>query len=510
MKCICKVAITALLIVFGMLHPVQAAAKDTLVYVMGAEVSSLDPPNQTDALSSTVVEHIYDLPLHQNPEGKRIPALFTRWEHSADGLTWTFYLRKGVKFHDGTPFNAEAVKFNWERCTSETKKVYRQSFFTPWAQRIKVIDDYTIQTSFDKPFPPILQFLAHNSMAIVSPSALKKHGDQINRNPVGTGPFRFVEWIPGDRLVLERNEEFWGPRPGYKRLVFKFVKESSSRVMMLETGEADLVLKIPPVEIDRLKNNPNVDVLVRPSNRVIGFFVNTTAPLVNDVRFRRAVAYAIDRDSIIKYIMKGIAKPVCSPIADGTYGAVTPTCYEYNPQKARELLKEVGYKGEKLSLWTPQGRYEQDRETAEAVQEHLRQVGINVDFRVMEFASMIKAASLGPDKAKHHLALIGLGTTTGDGDQALRGRFHLSGIPHQNHANYNNPEYNKLAEAQASEVKEEKRLELMRQCQEMLAQELPYIPLHAISQVIGIRKNLKGVWVLPVERTFVREAYFKD
>jgi len=508
------VACIACMVLLGtvfMCGPAEAAAKDTLIYVMGTEIVSLDPPNQTDTPSMTVIRHIYDLPIHPTPDGKLAPGLFTSWEHSADGKTWTFHLRKGVKFHDGTPFNAEAVKFVLERNTSATKKVIRRSFFTPWAQTIKVIDDYTIQTSSDKPFAPILRFLTHASAAMVSPAALQKYGNQINRNAVGTGPFRFVEWLPGDRIVLERNEDFWGEKPKYKTLIFRFVKESSVRAMMLETGEADLALKISPVDIDRLRKVRDVDVLVEPANRAIGLTINTTAPLLNDVRFRRALAYAIDKDSIITHIMKGVARPSCSTIGGGTFGEVTPKCYEFNPEKAKQLLKEVGYNGEKITIWTPQGRYTMDRETAETVQAFWSQVGVNAETRVMDFASIVKGTQLPPDKVKYQVVFIGFGPVSGDGDQVLRARYASSQIPPNgaNLSRYSNPEYDSYAEAQAVELDVEKRLEMMKKCQEIVMQDLPVIPLYTIDAVVGVRKNVKGVEMLPIEMALVREAYLE-
>jgi ABC-type transport system substrate-binding protein len=502
-----KTVICIGMMVFLMLIPAGAATKDTLTFVMGTEPVSLDPPNQSDAMSGTVVFHIYDPGIFMTPEGTLAPNLFTKWEHSADNKTWTFHLRKGVKFHDGTPFNAEAVKYNWDRCMSKSPMVQRISMFSPWAQNIKIIDDYTIQASSEKPFAPILRNLAHTSLTFVSPTAHRQYGDNLNRNPVGTGPFRFVEWKAGDRLVLERNDDFWGPKPKYKRLVFKFVKESNARVMMLETGEADLVLRVPPHEIERLGKKPELDVMIRSLNRVIGFFINVEAPLVSDIRFRRALAHAIDRESIIKNVMKGLAKPCCSVIGGGTFGESTPTCYEYNPEKAKQLLKEAGYKGETLQVMSPQGRYTNDRETAEIVQWYWSQVGIKVDLRIMEFASITKAMH----QLKYQIALIGNSAGTGDGDSVLREYFHSSNIPPGgvNRSSYANPKYDPLAEAQGVELDEVKRKEIMKQAQEILAQDLPFLPLYTIAQEVGIRKNLKGVKLLPVERTLVREAYFE-
>ncbi len=504
------IGIIVLLFFFSLSSTAANAAKDTLIYVMGAEVVSLDPPNQTDSLSMTAIQHIYDLPIHKDSKGTLIPALFTKWEHSADGRSWTFHLRKGVKFHDGTPFNAEAVKFVWERNTSAKKKVRRRSYFTPWAQNIKVIDDYTIQTTSEKPFAPLLRFFTHGSMAIPSTAALKKYGDQINRNPVGTGPFRFVKWIPGDRIVLERFDDYWGPKPKYKNLIIRFVKESGARVMMLETGEADLILKVPPVDIERLRKNPDIDVLVEPSNRVIGFYINTANPLVNDLRFRRALSYAIDKDAIIKHVMKGVAQPCCSVTGGGTFGSVTPKCYEYNPEKAKQLLKEMGYKDEKLRLWTPKGRYTMDMETAEAVQGYWQQAGINVEFRVMDFPSLTRGVR--KVDSKYQMALLGAGPTTLDGDQVLRARYHSGQIPPNgvNLSRYNNPEYDKLTEAQSAELDLEKRKEFMKKCQELLARDVAYLPLYTLKQVIGVRKILKGVEILQTEMSLVREAYFQE
>ena len=346
-------------------------------------------------------------------------------------------------------------------------------------------------------------------MAIPSLEALEKYGDQINRNPVGTGPFKFVEWIPGNRIVLERFDDYWGPKPKYKTLVIRFVKESGARVMMLETGEADLVLKIPPVDIDRLQKNPDINILAKPSNRVIGFYINHKAPLIKDLKFRQALSYAIDKDAIIKHVMKGVASPLCSVIGGGTWGSVTAKCYEYDPGKAKQLLKEMGYKGEKLRLWTPQGRYTLDRETAEAVQSYWQQAGVNVEFRVMDFPSLSRAVrKVG---SQYQTVLLGAGPTTLDGDQVLRARYISAQIPPNgvNLSRFNYPEYDKYALAESQELDAAKRQEYMTKCQEIVTEKVGYIPLYTLKQVLGVRKNLKGVEVLQTEMALVQGAHFE-
>ena len=499
----------ALLFVFILASDAQAATKDTLVFVMSAEPVTLDPPNAVDALSLQLNRLIYDSPLMATESGDTEPGLFTHWEHSADGLTWTYHIRKGVKFHDGTPLNAGVVKENWDRCMSQVINVARRSFFTPWAQNIKVIDEFTIQTKSTKPFAPIISFLAHGSGGMISPAALSKYKERIDRNPVGTGPYRFVEWLPGNRIILERNDNYWGPKPKIKRIDFRFVKESGARLMMLEAGEADLVMKVSPADIELLKKNPALDARVEPYNRVMGFYVNTTAPLFKDVRFRQALAYAIDREAIVKHVMKGVARKSCSVIGGTTYGVAEVPCYEYNPEKAKQLLKEAGYKGEPLTLDTTKGRSTMDLETSVAVQSYWQKVGINAKVGVQEFATLQSMLNEG----KYQIALLGASPSSGDGDQVLRSRYHSDFIPPKgatNYARYANPEYDKIAEAQLSELNKAKRLALMKKAQEMLAKDLPFIPLYVLDEVLAVRKNLKGIQTMStMEVTDVREAYFE-
>lgn len=487
----------------------QVSTKNTLVFVMGTEPVSLDPPNATDALSLLVNRLVYDSPLMAMESGDTEPGLFTHWEHSADGLTWTFHIRKGVKFHDGTALNAAVVKENWDRCMSEVKKVSRRSFFTPWANNIKIIDEYTIKTESAEPFAPIISFLAHGSGGMISPAALAKYGDRINQNPVGTGPYRFVEWLPGNRIILERNENYWGPKPKIKRLDFRFVKESGARLMMLESGEADLVMKVSPADVERLKKNTTLEVRIEPFNRIMGFYVNTTAPIVKDVRFRQALAYAIDRESIVKFIMKGVATTANSVIGGTTYGTASVPGYEYNPEKAKQLLKEAGYKGETLTIETTKGRSTMDLETSVAVQSYWQSVGINTKVTVQEFATLQQILT----KGNYQVALLGASPSTGDGDQVLRSRYHSDFIPPKgatNYSRYANPQYDLLAMDQLSELNKTKRLALMKQAQEMLARDLPFIPLYRLDEVLALRKNLKGVQTMStLEVTDVREAYFE-
>src|SRR5712691_5410586 len=237
----------------------QPRVGGTLVYAAGADPDSLDPANTDSNPGEAIGRMMNNFLVRFDAKLKLKPDLATSWTQSKDGLTWIFKLRKGVKFHDGTPFNAEAVKYNFERFLGPEKPL-KASLHTPIIKSVDVVDESTVRFNLKVPFAFFLNNLAHSATAIVSPAAHQKWGKDLTLHPVGTGPFKFVEWVRGDRIVLERNDGYWGGRPLLDRVTVKTVKEDSARVLMLESGDTDLILNIPPEDIPRLRKDPRFTV----------------------------------------------------------------------------------------------------------------------------------------------------------------------------------------------------------------------------------------------------------
>ncbi len=270
-------------------------AGGTVTYAAGADPDSLDPANAESNPSEAVNRMMYENIVRFDEKLKIVPGLATRWEQAKDGLSWTFFLRKGVKFHDGTPFNAEAVKVFFERMIGP-EKPSRAGLFTPFVNSVDIVDEYTAKVNLKTPFAFFLNNLAHSASGVISPAALKTYGKDISRRTVGTGPFKFVEWVHGDHLTMVRNDDYWGGKPHLDQIIVKTVKEDSARVMMLQSGDAQLIVRIPSEDIPRLEKDPNIKLDSTETLRVLFLGINCYKKPFNDVRVRQAIAYAIDTE----------------------------------------------------------------------------------------------------------------------------------------------------------------------------------------------------------------------
>src|SRR6266480_1308916 len=251
----------------------QAVRGGTLSFAAGADPDSLDPQNTQSNPGEQVNRMMYDNLVRFSTKMQLEPALAESWTSSKDGLTWTFKLRKGVRFHDGTAFDAKAVKYFFDRVLGD-EKPFKASLYTPFVQGAQVVDDSTVRVTLKQPFAAFLFRLAHSAGGIVSPAAHQKWGKDLALHPTGTGPFKFVEWVKGDRVVLERNDGYWGGRPLLDRVTVKTVKEDSARVLMLESGDTDLIVNIPTEEIPRLRKDARFTIESSPTARALFIAIN--------------------------------------------------------------------------------------------------------------------------------------------------------------------------------------------------------------------------------------------
>jgi len=485
----------------------------TITYVQGVDAVTLDPQDMTDNPSENVCRHVYDNLVAFDNKLNIQPSLAQSWETSADGKTWTFHLRKDVKFQDGTPFNAKAVKASFDRVLAEKdpflgRVLRRRSLYTVISQ-VKVVDDYTVQLITNDPFGPMLPTLAHGAGGIVSYDATQKSGKDFGSQPVGTGPFKFVEWVRGERIVLQKNADYWGAAPKIDKIIFLTVKEDATRVAMLERGEGDVVLSIPATEVTRLKSNPAITIRVDGSVRVIFMGMNTQKKPFNNTLVREALNYAVDRKAITDRILMGLATPMDSPMG-AAWGHVAGKVYEYNPDKAKALLAQAGYpNGFETTLWTPEGRYLMDRQVSEAVVGYLDKVGVKVKMQVMEWATYINALSVPAKQANWDLFLLGWAPSTGDADWALRPVLATSMWPPDgnNDALYSSSTVDGLILKGMTSTDPNVRLDAYKQVQQLVLDDAPWIFLHVQDQVTGVRNRVSGVVVLAIEIVLVKDAY---
>ena len=495
--------------------------KDTLVIAMGTDIVTFDLHDASDNPSYMVGRMIYEYLVELDDHMNIKPGLATSWENKDNGTVWIFHLRKGVVFQDGTPFNATAVKVNFDRLL--THKLKRSSLFTPFIKEVKVVDPYTVEFILKKPFGAFLYHLAHGAAAIMSPKSILS-GDPA-KHPVGTGPYMLEEWKPGDRIVLKAFDKYWNKAkaPKFKKVIFKIVPDDQTRMRLLQSGDADVALRIPPQYVKELNNTKGIVVLVKPTNRVIFIGMNNLVPPLNDKRVRQAFNYAVDKEAIIKNVLFGIGEPATSPIAPLTHGYCKAGEYKYNPEKAKQLLAEAGWvdrdgdgileneKGEELhlTLWTPRGRYVGDYEMAQAVQQYLQAIGVKVDLQVWEWASYVKELFKPPNETKRQLFLIGWAPSTGDADWGLRPLFYSKmWTPHgANLWFYKNSEVDKLLEEQMT-LLGQARLNALCKAQKIIWDDAPTIFMVVMYDTLGMKSNVKGVVYLPTEIVIFKYAYW--
>ncbi len=366
--------------------PPPEGPKGTLVRALTTFPNSLDLPQAAERQASTTAWQLYDSLVWLNDENAIEPALAERWDISDDGTEYTFYLRQDVTFHNGEPFNADAVVFSWERAKDAGFEYSDQ-----WqeADSVEKIDDYTVKITTPEPNALFFSILA-DAWAIIPPGYFEEVGQAgFDEAPMGTGPYKFVEWVKGDHITFEANLDYWRGAPKIQTVSFRPIPESATRVAAIQTGEVDIVTRLSSEEAQSLLGAPNVTVIKYPVTRVYYVAFNNMTTGVGqpteDARVRQAMNYAVDVDAIIDALFDGFAEPATGYVATGElgYGAVEP--FGYDPDKARALLAEAGYPdGFSMDMACPAGAYTHFEEVCEAVVGYLGDVGIEVSLEIME------------------------------------------------------------------------------------------------------------------------------
>lgn len=489
---------------------ISMGVAQTLVIAQGTDAVTLDPHNSTDSPTATVLSHIYETLFELTPDGEIVPHLATGAEMSDDGLSWTITLREGVTFHNGAPLTAEVVKGSMERFI-DPDNAFTFAFLLDRIQDIEVVDDHTLVFHLNDTFAPFLAHMTHNSAAIVHPDVVAEFGEAFPENPVGTGPFRLDTWQRGERLDLVRNDDYWGELPGVTGVRFLTVPEDTTRMALVETGEAHVAVRVPPQDVARLDANPNVTVHNVSGLRTIYIYFNHLMEPFDDVRVRQALNYAVDKEEIAEFVFGGAVRPSDAPIAPGIFGYTPVGPYEYDPERARQLLAEAGYAdGLTIELWSPTGRYPQDIQVAQAIQGQLAEVGVTAEITSIEWASYLVATSQPAEETYVPVALLGWGTVTGDADYGLYALFHSSQAPNPNRAFYNNAVVDALLDEARTAADDSLRQQLYADAMELIWADAPWLFLYSESQVVAMRDNVQGFVIHPSERFLALNASIVD
>ncbi len=477
------------------------AAKD-VVMALHISAETLDPYSTNTTLTTAVTKSFYEGLYEFDKDLKVRPALAESHEVSKDGLVYTFKLRQGVKFHDGTDFNAEAVKVTLDRVTNPDNKLPRYNQFRPIA-KVEAVDTYTVRITLKEPFSPFINALAHGSAAMISPTALKKWGNKdIAFNPVGTGPFQFVEWKQTDYVKVKKFDGYW--KKGYPKvdsITWKPVPENGTRMAMLQTGEAHFVSSVPAEQAAAIQKNDKLTLTTADSIVLRYLSMNTMHKPFDDIRVRQAVNYAINRDALIKVAFGGYGTKANFIVPDGIKYAVKMDAWPYDPKKARELLAEAGYpNGFDVNLW---GAYN-DSTTQKAlqfIQQQLRQVGIKVQVQALEIGQRVEWVQSAPDPAtaKVRMYYAGWSSSTGDADWALRPLLASESFPPKlnNTAYYKNDVVDSSISKALKSTDDAELASLYKTAQEQIWKDAPWAPLVTQQNVTGQSKRLTGVFMQP-------------
>ncbi|MCW2241203.1 ABC transporter substrate-binding protein [Azospirillum canadense] len=373
--------------------------KDVLVVGQIAEPASLDPAVSTATNDFRILVNLYEGLVRYKPGTLEVePALAERWTVSDDGLTYRFTLRDGVTFHDGTPFDAQAVKFNFDRLLDKTHPAadtgpFPLAFFFSAIDRVEAVDPRTVRITLKEPFAPFLSNLAYPTGLMVSPTAVMKERKGFGRQPVGTGPFRFVEWQASRRVVIERNPGYWGPPATLRSVIFRPVTDPNTRAMEMLAGGLDVMVEVPADALSQFRDEDGFRVYEQAGPHLWFLILNTRHGPLKDRRVRQAVNHAIDKRAIADSILQGTAIPARGPVAPAFDWAADPAIqgYPYDPDRARALLKEAGAEGASLAFLVAEGGSGMLDPVAmgTAIQANLAAVGLKVTIQTYEWNSYL-------------------------------------------------------------------------------------------------------------------------
>jgi peptide/nickel transport system substrate-binding protein len=499
--------------------PKAASAQGRLVIGQVAEPKSLDPAADTAINDFRILVNIYDGLVRYAPTSLDVvPSLATKWSVTGRGKIYTFQLRHGVKFQDGTPFDAQAVKWNFERMLNAKAPGHETGPF-PLAdqyfgviKQVKALSADKVQFVLKQPFAPFLSNLAYPTGLLVSPAATLKYGKNFGHNPVGTGAFQFVEWQANQKVVLASNKAYWRGAPPTANLIFRPLPDASSRVSALKSGGADMIVEVPPDDVATLRSDSRFKVQEQAGPHVWFLILNAKEGPFKDLRMRQAINYAIDKQAIVHDVLRDTATVAKGPIAKAFGAAYDATLkgYPYDPTKARELVKAAGFgNGVDVTFYVTQsGSGMLDpKPMAEAMQAELADVGIRAKIQTFEWNTFLNRVNAGlagkADMAEMAWMTNDPGTlpylTLRSAAWPAKGGF--------NSGYYSNPRVDKLLDAAQITANPGKRAQLFKQMQKIVVHDAPWAFIASWKQSVAMRSTVTGFTVHPSFVLFLDKAH---
>ncbi|MBI5042538.1 MAG: ABC transporter substrate-binding protein [Nitrospirae bacterium] len=495
--------IAALCVLFIFLIPLVScksdfvSKKDELVAAFESSPTNLDPRLATDANSARIIGLIFNSLLRFDEKLELVPDLSEKWENP-NPVTYIFHLKKGVKFHNGRELTAEDVKYTFE-------SILNPSFLSPHRksyEKIKAItalDKYTVKFLLSEPYAP---FLINMTMGIAPKDEAERLGRDFANKPIGTGPFVFEKWIADERIELKRNTDYFEGKAKLSRLIFKIISDDTIRLLGLKTGEIDFIQNaIPPDLISSLSKDKNITILTGDGVNYSYLGFNLTDTVLKDKRVRKAIAYAIDRSSIINNLLAGLAVPATGVLPKNNWAYEEDLIrYEYNPDKARSLLDEAGFADpdgsgpkERFRLVYKTTNNDLRKMIGEVLQKNLKEVGIGLDIRTYEWGTFYNDIKTGNFQL---YSLSWIGIVEPDIYYSI---FHSDMMPPKgnNRNRYKNTEIDRLVTEGQKVLSYKDRKKIYSKVQKIAAEELPYISLWHPKNVAAMRRNVKGFVLFP-------------
>ncbi|MFI5012428.1 MAG: ABC transporter substrate-binding protein [Hyphomicrobiales bacterium] len=494
-----------------------SAGAGTLTFGQSTPVLTLDPAHGTFTGYPGGYEAalcLYDRLLDFDAEMNISPELAESFKMADDLLSATLKLRAGLRFHDGTPCDGAAVRLNLERLMDKGRNPTNRPLWDPLAG-VETPDALTVVIRLRTPFSQLPNSLAHGSGAMVSPAAIEKFGDTgIAQHPIGAGPFKMTSFTPGQELVVEAFDQYWGGKPATAKIVFRAIAEPATRLSALRTGAVDVIDAVPVALIGPLKGDPNLTIIAKPGLRPMGFVINLSHEPLDDPRIRQALNLAVPVEAIAEKVFFGYARAPDSPLAFNTAGHHSAGKLAFDQAKAKVLLAEAGFgaaKPLKLSLFTPEGLFPNDVSVSEIVANSLKQVGADVAITKIEGGAYWDALRQDRANLKWDLAMFGFNPSNASGLYHLASLFKSNADDAArpdvwNIGRYRNPKVDALL-VQADRTGDKAQQDaLLAQVQEMVWTDNPYIWLQVNENISAARKSVKGVEVWPIVFTSLRHA----
>ena len=457
----------------------------TLTIAQGVDAESMDPYVTTSSASKSLIWTVFDRLVYRDTDLKIQPGLATSWR-ALDDTTWELKLRESVRFHNGEPFDAEAVKFSFARYVDPAIKNGYATLLKPVSE-VQVADPYTVRVKTSEPFGEMIEVLA-SYVEMLPPKAAADAAEFV-KNPIGTGPYRFVSWTPNDRFVVEAAGPHWSGEPRLKQVVFRPIPEPTARINELRSGGADVITNVSPLLLNALQNQPGIN-LARAT--AIGSIILIpsflTTELFKKKEVRQALNYAIDKDALIRVVLQGEAVPMSSPSPRGVAGGYVEGLqpYPYDPDRAKSLLREAGFPdGFSLSFKAPNGRYLQDKQVAEAVAGQLERVGIRADLETVEWSTYVQ----GIVGRRYELFLLSQGGVQLGPAAQTNWSSRIKGIAWQG---YENPRVDELIDRAAKTMDAEARRGVYEEMSRLVWDESPWIFLYHQQDIYGVRDRVQN------------------